>query len=112
MPEDAQSGSSEFKINVVDIEADEVKSVQVPSFVNYVNVSRFGNDVYLDMGLVTVEQLNALKPVNEVTAAMYDRFVMSPTTFDEPFERMTLLRSQLRSEGLIRDGANEPPKAS
>ena len=111
MPENVQGGTPEFKIKVIDIEADDVKNFQVPSFVNYVNVWRFGNDVYVDMGLVTVEELGALKPGAEVTAAMYDRFVMSPMTFDDLVGRMTLLREQLKSERLIRDATTETPKA-
>jgi len=112
MPENAQSGPPEFKIKVVDIEADEIRDFQVPSFVNYVNVWRYGNDVYLDMGLLTVEELGVLKPGTEVTAAMYDRFVMSPLTFEDLVRRMTLLREQFKSEGLIRDGAIDAPKTT
>jgi hypothetical protein len=110
MPENTQVGTPELKIKVVDIEADEVKDFQVPSFVNYVNVWRFGNDVYVDMGLVSVEELGAWKPGVELTAAMYDRFVMSPMTFDDLVGRMTLLREQLKSEGLIRNATIETPK--
>lgn len=109
MPENVQSGTPEFKVKIVDIEEDEIRNFQVPSFVNYVNVWRFGNDVYVDMGLVTVEQLGISKPDKEATVAMYGRFAMSPMTFDEVVGRMTLLREQLKSEGLIRDGAT--PKA-
>jgi len=110
MPE-TQSGPPEFKIKIVDIEEDEIRNFQVPSFVNYVNVWRFGNDVYVDMGLVTVEQLGVLKPDKEAIVAMYGRFAMSPTTFDELVGRMNQLREQLRLEGLIRDAITETPKA-
>jgi hypothetical protein len=110
MPEDAQSGPAEIKIRIVDIEDDEVRNFQVPSFVNYVNVWRLSNDVYVDMGLVTVEQLG-LKPGTDPTVAVYGRFAMSPTTFDELVGRMNQLREQLRSQGLIRDGITETPKA-
>jgi hypothetical protein len=48
------------------------------------------------MGLVTVEEPGALKPGGEVKAAMYDRFVMSTTTFDDLAGRMSLLRGQLK----------------
>lgn len=111
MQENTQSASPEFKVKVVDIEAEEIQNFQVPSFVNYVNVWRFGNDVYIDMGLVTAEKLRDLKPGAEVTAAMYDRFVMSPMAFDDLVGRMILLREQLKSEGLIRDGTSEAPQA-
>jgi hypothetical protein len=111
MTENAQSGPPEFKIKIVDIEEDEIRDFQVPSFVNYVNVWRFGNDVYVDMGLVTVEQLGVLKPDKEATVAMYGRFVMSPITFDDVVGRMTSLRELLKSEGLIRDGTVETPRA-
>ncbi|MGD0361430.1 MAG: hypothetical protein ABSC93_11200 [Bryobacteraceae bacterium] len=112
MPEDAQTGPPGLKVRVVDIEADEIRNFQVPTFVNYVNVWRLGSDVYVDMGLVTVEDLGALKPdIGQATVAIYDRFVMSPATFDELAGRMTLLRGQLKAEGLIRDGAIETPKA-
>jgi hypothetical protein len=111
MPENAQSGPPEFKLKIVDIEEDEIRNFQVPSFVNYVNVWRFGNDVYVDMGLVTVEQLGVLKPDKEAIVAMYGRFAMSPTTFDELVGRMNQLREQLRLEGLIRDAITETPKA-
>lgn len=79
MPEDAQTGPPGLKVRVVDIEADEIRNFQVPAFVNYVNVWRLGSDVYVDMGLVTVEDLGALKPdIGQATVAIYDRFVMSP----------------------------------
>jgi hypothetical protein len=55
-------GTPEIKIEIVDIEEDPIRNYQVPSIVNYVNVWRFGNDVYVDMGLVTVEQRSLLKP--------------------------------------------------
>lgn len=111
MPENVQSGPPDIKIKIVDIEDDEVRNFQVPSFVHYVNVWRLGNDVYVDMGLVTVEQLGGLQPGTDATVAMYSRFAMSPTTFDELVGRMNQLREQLRSEGLIRDGTAETPKA-
>ena len=110
MPEDTQSGLPGLKIRVVDIEADETRNFQVPSFVNYVNVWRVGAEVYVDMGIVTVEEF--LKPGAEVTAAMYDRFIMSPTTLDDLVGRLTLPREELRSKGLIPDGTVETAKAS
>lgn len=78
-PENAQSGPPEFKIS--------------KSFVNYFNVWRYGNDVYLDMGLV-------------------NRFVMSPVTFDDLVRRMTPLRERFKSEGQIRDGTIDTTKTT
>jgi len=62
------------------------------------------------MALVTVEQLNALKPGSEITVAMLDRFVMSLLAFNDFAKRVNLLREQLRSEGFIRDEAIETPE--
>jgi len=101
MAEGPQVGSSELKLKIVDIDADVVQNFQVPSYVNYVNVWHHRNDVFVDMGLVTIEQLAAFTSgtESEATVAIYDRFVMNPTTFEELFTRMNLLREQLRSQG-------------
>lgn len=104
MPEDALT-MPEVKFKTVDIEADEFQDFQVPSYVNYVNVWHFRNDVFIDMGPLTIEQMAASKLDSgaEVRVAMYDRFVMSPITFDELVTRMNLLRDQLKSQGAVQD---------
>lgn len=111
MQEDASKGPAELKIKIVDIEDDQVKNFQVPSFVNYANVFHVGTDVYLDMGLVTAEQLALLKAGMDATVAIYDRFAMNPSVFDEMVERMVLLRDQLKAKGLIRNAAADQPDA-
>ena len=59
------------------------------------------------MALVTVEQLNALKPESDITVATLDRFVMSPLAFNDFARRVNLVRELLKTEGLIRDEATE-----
>src|SRR5579863_1132207 len=61
MPEDTQD-KPQVTIKGVDIKADEIQDFQVPSFVNYVYLSNHGYDVYIDLGLITIEQMAAFKP--------------------------------------------------
>jgi len=105
MPEDTQD-KPQVTIKGVDIKADEFQDFQVPSFVNYVYLSNHGNDVYIDLGLITIEQMAAFKPGEraEVKVAMRNRFVMSPVTFEDLYKRMDLVREQLKSQGLVREG--------
>jgi hypothetical protein len=112
MPEDAHDKPPQVKIKGIDIGADEVQDFQVPSFVNYVYAWQYGNDLYVDMGLLTIEQMDAFKPGggSEVKVAMYNRFVMSAITFEDLYRRMNLVRERLRSQGLVRDEVAEAPK--
>jgi hypothetical protein len=110
MPQDVQSNLSEFKVKSIDVESEELHNFQVPTFVNFANIWRYGQDVYIDMALVTVEQLNTLKPGGEVTIAVYDRFVMSPAIFDDFSKRVNLVSEQLKAEGWVRDATIDTSK--
>jgi hypothetical protein len=114
MPEDAHDKPPQVKIKGIDIDADELQDFQVPSFVNYVYAWQYGHDLYIDMGLLTIEQMDAFKPGDgsEVKVAIYNRFVMSPVTFEDLFRRMGLVREQLKSQGLVGNEATETLKAS
>lgn len=100
MSEDAQN--QQPTIRTVDVEAEEIQNFQVPAYVNFVNVPQFRADVFIDMGLITIEQMTAsrLDAGSDVKVAMYDRFVMSLTTFDEMLTQMTRLRDHLKSQGI------------
>ena len=112
MPNDTGSGSPQFKIKTIGIESTELHDFQVATFANYVQLWRYGQDVYVDMALLTVEQMNELKPGGELTIAVHDRFVMSPLTFNDFANRVNIVREQLKAEGLIRDAPSpaETPK--
>ncbi len=93
-----------YKINLVDAENEEAfQNFQFPVFTNYLNLWHYGHDVYLDVALLPIEQLNALAPGAEVTIALHDRYVMSPLVFGEFFKQANRVYEKLRSEGLIRD---------
>jgi hypothetical protein len=104
MPEDAQSESPEFKIKMIGVESDQLADFQVPTFVNSTSIWHFGQDVYLDLALLTVEQMNALKPGEEVTVAVHDRYVMSPAVFRELAKQVDGALTKLKKEGLVPDG--------
>jgi hypothetical protein len=110
MPQDTESGEQPFEVKTIGVESDELADFQVPSFVNSINISQYGQDIYLDMALLTVEQLNNLKPGAKVTVAVYDRFVMSPTVFSDFAKRAAKVREQLKAEGLVRDEDVAAPK--
>jgi hypothetical protein len=108
MPEEAQD-KQQVKIKGVDIKKAEIQDFEVPSFVNYAYVWHYGGDLYIDLGLLTVEQMAAFKPGQgaEVKVAMRDRYVMSPITFEDLYKRMNLVREDLKSKGLLREENTE-----
>ncbi len=59
MPEEAQD-KQQVNIKGVDIKKAEIQDFEVPSFVNYAYVWHYGGDLYIDLGLLTVEQMAAL----------------------------------------------------
>lgn len=103
MPQDLEGGSQQFRVKTVSVESEEIHDFQVPTFVNSSNVWRHGHDVYVDMQLITVEQVGALKPGAEVTIAVYERFVMNPLALNDLAKKINLVREQLKAEGLLRD---------
>ena len=110
MPQNPDRGVPQFTFKTVGVESEELYDFQVPVFVNSTNVWHYGQDVYLDMALLTVEQMNAiptLNPGDEVTVAVYDRFVMSPSVFDHLAKNIIRVREQLKQEGLVRDEQTE-----
>lgn len=110
MPQDAPAGLPEYKIKTIGVESTDLADFQVPTFVNSINIWLHGQDVYLDMALLTVEQLNSLQPGSEVTVAVHDRFVMSAFVFDDFAKRVNLFREQLKNKGLIQDAIADTPK--
>lgn len=114
MPQEPQDGSPQFTFKIVGVESEELQDFQVPTFVNSTSVWHYGQDVYLDMALLTVEQMNALptlKSGEELTIAVYDRFVMSPTVFNDLVKKVNKVRDLLKAEGLVRDETNEQAEA-
>lgn len=106
MAEQPQGAPPEFKVRAVDTDnQEEFENFQIPTFTNYLGIWRHGQDVYLDVGLLTVEQLNTLtsKTGSEVTVAMHGRFVMSPGAFNDFITRAKILCEQLKAEGLTGD---------
>jgi hypothetical protein len=110
MPQDTERGEQPFEVKTIGVESDELADFQVPKFVNSINISQYGQDVYLDMALLTVEQLNNLKPGAKVTVAVYDRLVMSSTVFSDFAKRAGIVQEQLKAEGLVRDEDVVAPK--
>jgi hypothetical protein len=110
MPQDLESGAQPFEVHTIGVESEELADFQVPSFVNSIKISQFGHDVYVDMALLTVEQLSNLKPGAKVTVAVYDRFVMSPAVFSDFAKRAASVRDQLKAEGLVKDEDVSAPK--
>jgi hypothetical protein len=110
MPQDVQAGLPEYRIKTIGVESEELADFQVPTFVNTINIWLHGQDVYLDMALLTVEQLNSLQPGSEVTIAVHDRFVMSPFVFDDFAKRVHVMHDQLKSKGLIQNAIADTPK--
>jgi hypothetical protein len=110
MAQDEQARLPECTIKTIGVESTDLADFQVPTFVNSINIWIHGHDVYLDMALLTVEQLNSLQPGSEVTVAVHDRFVMSPFVFDDFVKRANQMREQLRNRGLIQDANSDTPK--
>jgi hypothetical protein len=110
MPQDAPAGLPEYKMKTIGVESTELADYQVPTFVNSTNIWLHGQDVYVDMALLTVEQLRSLQPGSDVTVAVHDRFVMSPFVFDVFAKSVSLMHDQLKNQGLIRDATAQAPK--
>lgn len=107
MADKAKSNDApKHQVNTVDIESENLKDFQIPSFVNITNIWWFGQDIYMDMALLTVEQMLSMASETETDLAVYDRYVMSIATFDNLVQRMNGLREQLKSAGLIVDAQN------
>lgn len=106
MPQEPQAGSKHLSYRIVGVDSEELQDFQVPTFVNSTGVWHFGENVYLDMALLSVEQMNALptlKEEGELTVAVYDRFVMSPSVFSDFAKKVNKVRERLKAEGLVRD---------
>ena len=110
MPEDARNGAPEFKIKMIGVESDQLADFQVPTFVNSTSIWHYGQDVYVDMALVTVEQMSSLKPGEEVTVAVHDRYAMSPAVFSQFAKRVCQVLEQLKTVGLVRDESSGASK--
>ena len=103
MSEDVQGDSPEFRVKMIGAESDQLADFQVPTFVNTASIWHFGQDVYLDMALLTVEQMNGLRPGQEVTVAVHDRYAMSPAVFNQLAKQVDRILAQLKKEGLVPD---------
>jgi hypothetical protein len=110
MPQDAPAGLPGYKIKTIGAESTELADFQIPTFINSINIWFQGQDVYIDMALLTVEQLRSLEPGSEVTVAVHDRFVMSPSVFDAFAKSANQMHDQLKKQGLIQDAKAEPAK--
>jgi hypothetical protein len=94
----------QHRVKPIDIEdEDQLKRFQVPSFVNSTSAWWFGQDIYIDMALLTVDEMLAMPSKTEVNVAIYGRYAMSIATFDSFFQRLNELREQLKIVGLIRN---------
>ena len=76
VPQDEPGALPEYKIKTIGVESEDLADFQVPTFVNSIDIWLHGQDVNVDMALLTVEQLRSLQPGSEVTVAVHDRFVM------------------------------------
>jgi len=108
MPEEARIPVPPSKVETVDVESDKLQDFQIPTFVNCVNIWHFGSDVYVEMALLTIEQMNSYKPGGDLTVVIHDRYAMSPRVFDDFARRVSLVRGQLIAEGLIPNATAEP----
>jgi len=99
MPDDVRSEGAEFQIKALDIEDEAIKNYQIPSYTNFFQVWNFGSDVFIDMGLVTVESLMNLSPGDVAPVAFHDRFVMNVAQFDTFVKRLNVVHEALQKSG-------------
>jgi len=53
MPQDEPGALPEYKIKTIGVESEALADFQVPTFVNSIDIWLHGQDVYVDMALLT-----------------------------------------------------------
>ncbi len=107
-----ENNTKRLEVNPIDIASDRLEAYQVPSFVNHVNLWWFGQDIYIDLAVWTVEQMLAMKdPAAKVDIGIYDRYVMSIATVETLRSRLNTLYSQLVAAGLLKDAETKSQTA-
>ena len=56
MPPETPVGLPAYKIKTIGVESTELADFQVPTFVNSIEIWAYGQDVYVDMALLTVDR--------------------------------------------------------
>jgi len=87
---------------VKELESDTTNEIETrPTYINHVLLSRTGSDVFMDIGIVPLDDLLGFKEKQEMRLIVLDRVVMGLETFMTLHDCVVQLYGQLKEAGIL-----------
>lgn len=72
-----------------------------PTYINHLVLARMGSDVFMDIGIVPMDDLAAFREKPEIRFIVLDRLVMGLETFLTLHDAVSQLHRQLKEAGIL-----------